>query len=111
MKVISSMLVRKERWCRGVLELYEQSGLTMPTNEGREQKLRRLDRLVIDRLIEAAQDRGIFYQTVRCPFEEGEPVYAGGMIKEQSHIQIAVRDRACISGRIFLVGSKEISNE
>ena len=54
---------------------------------------------------------GVFYQAVRCPFEEGEPVYAGGMIKEQSHIQIAVRDRACICGRIFLVGSKEISNE
>jgi hypothetical protein len=43
------------------------------------------------------------YQTVRCPFEEGEPVYEGSMIKTQSHVQIAVGDRSCISSRLYLV--------
>gem|GEM_PF-6478262 len=83
----------------------------MPKNEGREQKLRRLDRLVIDRLIDASAERGIIYQTVRCPFEEGEPVYSGGMIKEQSHVQIAVRDKTCLSSRVFLIEPSEAGND
>ena len=95
----------------GTVELYRRSGWQMPKNEGREQKLRRLDRLVIDRLIDASADRGIVYQTVRCPFEEGEPVYSGGMIKEQSHVQIAVRDKTCLSSRIFLVDPREGGND
>jgi hypothetical protein len=82
-------------------------GWKLPTNEGNEQKLRRLDRLVMDTLAEAVDGRGIVYQTVRCPFEEGENVYPGGMIKKQSHIQIAVRDRACISSKVFLVDPRE----
>jgi hypothetical protein len=87
------------------------AGRVLPKNEGNEQKLRRLDRLVIDNLIEAAAIRGISYQTVRCPFEEGSPVYPGGMIREQSHIQIAVRDKSCISSRIYLADPVEAGGD
>lgn len=43
------------------------------------------------------------YQSVRCGFCEGGPVYSDGAgcetaILHQSHIQIAVRDPACIIG-------------
>ncbi len=88
----------------GTVALYARQGWPMPKNGGREFKLRKLDRLVIDRLTRAT-DRadGVHYQTVRCPFEEGDPVYGGAMIRAQSHVQIAVRDKRCIASRIYRV--------
>ena len=38
------------------------------------------------------------FQTVRAAFEEGEPAFAGSMIRRETHIQIAVRDPRCILG-------------
>ena len=38
------------------------------------------------------------YQTVRGVFVEGEPAYDGAGIYTRTHVQIAVRDRACILG-------------
>jgi hypothetical protein len=38
------------------------------------------------------------YQTVRAGFSEGEPLFPGTSITQKQHIQIAVRDRACIKG-------------
>ena len=65
----------------GIMEVYERQGAKLPKNEGREQELRRLDRLVIDQLTEVTDGlRGIHYQTLRGPFEEGEPIYQGGML-------------------------------
>lgn len=87
--------------------LYRSRALPMPRNEGKEQKLRKLDRLIIDQLADAAKTRGLDLQTVRCPFEEGEAAYHGGMIREQSHIQIAVRDKDCISSLVFLADPEE----
>lgn len=88
-------------------QLYRSIGRELPNNKGKDQKLRRLDRLIIDSLVEASNKKGVRYQTVRCPFEEGENVYEGAMIKQQSHIQIAVRDYNCISSSIFLVDPME----
>jgi hypothetical protein len=96
---------------RVTVESYTRNGWELPRNEGNEQKLRKLDRLVIDRLTDAADQKGTIYQTVRCPFEEGGIVYPGGMIREQSHIQIAVRDKTCISSRMFLIDPLEPRNE
>jgi hypothetical protein len=93
------------------VEHYTKNEWTLPTNSEKQQALRKLDKLVIDRLIQASSYKGIGFQTVRCPFEEGEAVYAGGMIKEQSHIQIAVRDKACISPQLFLVDPMEAHHE
>jgi hypothetical protein len=95
----------------GTVDYYRQSNWEMPKNEGHEQKLRKLDRLVIDRMIDASEAEGMIYQTVRCPFEEGGNVYPGAMLKEQSHIQIAVRDKACISARVFLVDPVEAPHD
>jgi hypothetical protein len=88
-----------------VSALYNQKGRTLPKNEGRELKLRKLDCLVINRLMDDTDNRrtGIAdveftYQTVRGPFEEGDEVFPGSMLKTQSHIQIAVRDLDCILG-------------
>lgn len=38
------------------------------------------------------------FQTVRCVFTEGEPAFPGSKIMLKSHIQVAVRDPACILG-------------
>jgi hypothetical protein len=45
-----------------------------------------------------AEAEGIRYQTVRGVFLEGEPAFPGSKIALKSHIQIAVRDPACILG-------------
>jgi hypothetical protein len=43
----------------------------------------------------ARRDAG-FLQTVRGSFAEGAPIYPGSKILQKAHIQIAVRDAACI---------------
>ncbi len=68
----------------------------LPVNTG---PLHRLDCEVINSvipLIEAAHHHPM--QTVRGSFHEGPPVFPGSEIRSKSHIQIAVRDTACILG-------------
>jgi hypothetical protein len=38
------------------------------------------------------------YQTVRGFFVEGEELYEGAGLRHQDHIQLCVRDTACIVG-------------
>lgn len=85
--------------------LYNEESRTLPKNEGREMKLRKLDCLVINHFMETMDkelagrgDSEFRYQTVRCPFEEGEEAFPGSMLRMQTHIQIAVRDPSCILG-------------
>jgi hypothetical protein len=41
---------------------------------------------------------GAAFQTVRGVFQEGQPAFTGSDIRRKSHIQVAVRDPACILG-------------
>lgn len=88
----------------GLIEEYCARELDLPKNEGRDLKLRKLDCLVINRLITAMEDQSRHadgpptFQTVRCAFEEGEDAFPGSMLKTETHIQIAVRDPSCILG-------------
>lgn len=84
---------------------FERRGETMPANEefipgDIDLKLRRLDCLVINTClaVENPANRAGYFQTVRCPFPEGEPAFRGSKIANKTHIQIAVRDPACILG-------------
>lgn len=80
------------------------AGKPLPQNEsppggaGEDLVLRKLDCAVVkwslDRLREQEDDR----QTVRCVFTEGEPAFPESRIMLKSHIQVAVRDPACILG-------------
>jgi len=54
-----------------------------------------LDCLIINACLEVVDPP---FQTVRAAVWEGPDIYEGAMIREQSHIQIAVRDRSCILG-------------
>jgi hypothetical protein len=78
-----------------VRELYTREEKELPQNFVGVDRLRRdLDCLVINTLL--AGDKR--FKTVRGVFLEGKDAYPGAMIKEQTHIQIAVRDASCILG-------------
>ena len=49
------------------------------------------------RAYEWAKNLGLPYDTVRCPFPEGEPVFPGSTILDRSHIQISVRNQAALA--------------
>jgi hypothetical protein len=61
--------------------------------------LRFRDCAVIDYTVNMIREtEGTKYQTVRGVFLEGEPAFPGSKIALKSHIQLAVRDPACIIG-------------
>src|SRR5439155_12849958 len=85
------------------LRFVRQKGARMPQNRDApgsrrgDKVLRFRDCAVIDfALTTLAELEGIKYQTVRAIFAEGPPAFPGGKIALKSHIQIAVRDRACV---------------
>lgn len=77
---------------------YESVGKTLPKNRGGDEdfKGRYLDCLVINYYLQEVAS--VEYQTVRGAFAEGPPVYAGGMIFKETHVQVAVIDPSCILG-------------
>jgi hypothetical protein len=79
------------------------NGEELPTNEGgdRDLKRRALDCRIISNYLD--KDAGDI-QTVRCAFWEGPDLYEGAMLREQTHIQIAVRDSSSILGIFHPVG-------
>ena len=75
--------------------------IEIPKNGGGtpDRKLRRLDCAVLNAYLQATEDQGgTRYQTVRGAFREGRPVFKNSCIYRETHIQIAVRDPACILG-------------
>ena len=76
-------------------------GVDMPKNSaknvGGDVLKRYLDRLVIDFAIDEMRT-SIPIQTVRGAFWEGGAAFCGSAIQKKSHIQVAVRDTACIIG-------------
>ena len=80
--------------------LYVREGLVMPVNRGStpDKKLRLLDCAVLNWFLRRGESRGAPYDSVRGGFTEGEPVYFGAGIQRESHIQLAIRNPACILG-------------
>jgi hypothetical protein len=79
-------------------ESFKQGGLTLPKNQGKDWKRRELDCLVINDCLARVRSRGVEYDTVRGAFLEGAPTYPGAGFSREAHIQIAVRNPACILG-------------
>ena len=76
--------------------VHRRRGKPLPKNKG---KRRDLDCLVINNVVAwTEKQRRLRFQTVRCPFLEGEPAFPGSAIFRESHVQIAVRDTRCILG-------------
>lgn len=76
-------------------ETYKETDRQLPSNRG---KNRALDCLVINDLVKQSESVPKAFQTVRCPFLEGEPAFPGSEILKESHIQISVIDRRSILG-------------
>ncbi len=79
-------------------ESFEAAEQPLPTNRGKEKKLRDLDCAVINDAIDRLAGEGMVYDTVRGAFLEGDPVFPGTTISAETHIQIAVRNVDCILG-------------
>src|SRR5438552_3064246 len=93
------------KWYKEFRRTARQKRSRMPENRDApgsrrgDKVLRFLDRAVVDFTVShVAEAEGIIYQTVRGVFLEGEPAFPGSKIARKSHIQIAVRDPACILG-------------
>jgi hypothetical protein len=74
---------------------YQEQGIELPVNHNGRNFL---DCLVINRLTNEVDEGGLPIQTVRCPFLEGSEVFPGSMIRDQSHVQLVVRNPANILG-------------
>jgi hypothetical protein len=72
----------------------------LPKNKGRtpERKLRHRDCAVLNFYLQALEEKRIAFDTVRCAFVEGRAAFTGSGIRQESHIQIAVRNPACVLG-------------
>ena len=74
----------------------EQATKPFPQNRG---PFHRLDCAVLNFAFDHyAEKLGLQYHSVRGVFQEGAATFEGSDIREKSHIQIAVRDTACILG-------------
>jgi hypothetical protein len=85
----------------GLEALLRRQGKALPENGGGppDHKLRRRDCAVMNWYLQAVEDQqGIRYDTVRCGFVEGRPLYEGAGIYRESHVQLAVRTPAAIVG-------------
>jgi hypothetical protein len=91
-----NLLIGYESW----VETSRAEGLSLPQNAGPapDHKLRYLDRAVLNWYLGLCEREGRRYDTVRCAFFEGRPVYPGAGIFEQTHIQLAIRNPSCILG-------------
>ena len=82
----------------------QKQGVAVPTNEGshgsdRDLVRRKLDCAMLNWAIPVIEkELGVQFQTVRGVFQEGIPAYPGSGILRKSHIQVVVRDKACILG-------------
>jgi hypothetical protein len=85
---------------------FEAEGLELPKNTKAAGKRRELDCLAINHCLERLEGAGRRYDSVRGAFLEGPPVFEGTTISKETHIQVAVRNPACILG-VFRPNSSE----
>jgi len=89
---------------RGAYQNYRsmltQHGAMLPRNAGStpDKKLRRLDCSILNYYLDWLATQGVAFDTVRCGFQEGERAFPGSGIYRESHIQISVRNPACLLG-------------
>lgn len=83
---------------RGLQQEFAGKNMLLPENRGADRKRRDLDCLVINECLDRLRTRGIEYDTVRGAFLEGDPAYLGAGFSRETHIQVVVRNPACILG-------------
>ena len=86
-----------------------RAGEPMPTNENLPKRhghlLRRLDCAVLNAVhLVILEQNGMPFDSVRAAFIEGETVYPQAGFRDKNHIQICVRNPACIKGYFHVLG-------
>ena len=81
-------------------EVHADRRKPLPENRGKtpDKLLRRRDCAVLNYYLSRLEEGGVIYDTARCGFVEGPPAFEGSGIRHQSHVQIAVRNPACVVG-------------
>ncbi len=85
-------------------EFCKQGGKKIPQNTpapkdpSDDNVLRFLDCAMINWYLDQAKKERAIFDTVRCAFVEGGPVFEGSKIMLKTHIQIAVREKSSILG-------------
>jgi hypothetical protein len=82
-------------------KVHAQSGKPLPENRGKtpDKLLRHRDCAVLNFYFAWERaERARSYDTVRCGFVEGPPAFDGSGIRHRSHVQIAVKNPACVVG-------------
>ncbi|CAN5917611.1 hypothetical protein BH11MYX2_BH11MYX2_04480 [soil metagenome] len=82
-------------------KLHGTQGTLVPENAGStpDQLLRRRDCAVLNVYLDwLEREQDDYYDSVRCGFVEGAPAFEGSGIRHRSHVQIAVRNPACVLG-------------
>ena len=89
------------------VKLCGTEGRAIPTNKGGPDRLmRNLDCAVINHLHAARTAAKLPpFDTVKGVFQEGKPIYRGAGFRENTHIQVCVRNRECIKG-VFRVPAR-----
>lgn len=81
----------------GLAKTFMTAEMEMPKNIGHNK--RNLDCAVIEFIHRQNQENDHrAFDTVRGAFPEGNPIYEGAYLTEKNHIQICVRNTACIKG-------------
>lgn len=81
-------------------KVHELTRTAMPENRGKtpDQLLRHRDCAVLNFYLGWLEGRGRSYDSIRCGFVEGPPAFEGSGIRHRSHVQVAVRNPACVVG-------------
>ena len=90
---LNLMDVESYQLLQATYESLKAAGVTLPSN-GR--YFHRLDCMVVNAATNYASSLGRPFDTVRCPFSEGKPVFPDSCLYDLSHIQVAVRNPAAI---------------
>lgn len=76
--------------------IYDQAGKPLPVNVGNNRKL---DAAVFKHLHKSRENiPNLKYDTIRCVFVEGEPIYPTANFSSRLHIQICVLNEELIRG-------------
>jgi hypothetical protein len=96
---------------------FSLTGTPLPVNEpadpaDRDVLLRHLDAAIFNFIHESRKADGTEpFQAVRAAFYQGDEIAPLSGFRENSHIQIAVRDNACVVGWFLPSGAKQMSND
>jgi len=101
LNLLDSRFIEEMRQAYEALERsYKEAGEPMPGNVGGiDRRMRRLDCAVIEYVHAARKEQNKpSFDSARAAFVEGNPAYPAAGFYEKTHIQLCVRNPACIKG-------------